>query len=123
MHLCAHNIYIYVCIYIYIYIYIYIERERERERKYSLKIVLSVWILLACVSVHPLPVWCPLRPEEGAGSPSTAVADGCELPCGYWEPNLGPLREQPVLLTTGPSVQPTNTIFKHIFLEIILKRK
>ena len=28
-----------------------------------------------------------------------------ELPCGCWELNLGPLEEQPVLLTTEPSLQ------------------
>lgn len=26
----------------------------------------------------------------------------CELPCGYWEYNLGPLEEQLVFLTTEP---------------------
>jgi hypothetical protein len=31
------------------------------------------------------------------------VTDSFELPCGYWELNLGPLKEQPVLLTTKPS--------------------
>ena len=25
---------------------------------------------------------------------SIAVTDGCELPCGYWELNLGPLEDQ-----------------------------
>jgi hypothetical protein len=34
-------------------------------------------------------------------SPGTGVTEGCELPCGYWELNSGPLEEQPVLLTTG----------------------
>jgi hypothetical protein len=27
----------------------------------------------------------------------TGVKDGCELPCGCWELNLGPLEEQPLL--------------------------
>ena len=31
---------------------------------------------------------------------------GYELPCGYWESNLGPLQGQQMLLTTGPSLQP-----------------
>jgi hypothetical protein len=34
------------------------------------------------------------------------LSDGCELPCGCWEQNLGPLQEQSVLLTTEPSLQP-----------------
>ena len=30
----------------------------------------------------------------------------CEPPCGCWELNSGPLKEQSVLLTTEPSLQP-----------------
>jgi len=32
--------------------------------------------------------------------------DGCEPPCGCWELNSGPLKEQSLLLTTEPSLQP-----------------
>ncbi|XP_052570146.1 L-seryl-tRNA(Sec) kinase isoform X2 [Peromyscus californicus insignis] len=35
------------------------------------------------------------------------IAGGCEPPCGFWELNSGPLEEQPVLLTTEPSPQPS----------------
>ena len=38
--------------------------------------------------------------------------DGCESSCGYWELNSGPLEEQPVLLTSDPSLQPTATSLK-----------
>jgi hypothetical protein len=34
------------------------------------------------------------------------VIDNCELPCGCWELNLGPLEEQPVLLIAELSLQP-----------------
>jgi hypothetical protein len=34
------------------------------------------------------------------------ITDSCELPCGCWELNSGPLEEQSVLLTTEPSLQP-----------------
>ena len=44
------------------------------------------------------------RPEEGTGFPRTGVTNGCEPPRGYWESNPGPLEEQPVLLTTEPSL-------------------
>ena len=37
------------------------------------------------------------------GFPVTGVTDGCELPCGCWEPNPSPLQEQEGILTTGPS--------------------
>ena len=37
----------------------------------------------------------------------TGVIDSCEPLCGCWESNLGLLEDQPVLLTTKPSLQPT----------------
>ncbi|CAO2624034.1 hypothetical protein LEMLEM_LOCUS18165, partial [Lemmus lemmus] len=39
------------------------------------------------------------------------ITDGCELPCGFWELNSGLLEEQAMLLTTEPSLQPTNVHF------------
>jgi hypothetical protein len=36
---------------------------------------------------------------EGVDFPGTRVADSCGLSCGCWIVNLGPLEEQPVLLT------------------------
>jgi hypothetical protein len=44
-------------------------------------------------------------------SSGTGVTDGCKLPCGCWELNPGPLEEQPVLVTTEPSLQ---LLFLHI---------
>ena len=34
------------------------------------------------------------------------ITYGCKSPCGCWEWNSGPLEEQPVLLTSEPSLQP-----------------
>lgn len=34
---------------------------------------------------------CPWRPEEADRSLGVVVSDGCELTCGYLEPNLSPL--------------------------------
>ncbi|CAO2595393.1 hypothetical protein LEMLEM_LOCUS8170 [Lemmus lemmus] len=48
---------------------------------------------------------CPKRSEGGVGSPRTGVADVCELPRWFREPNLGPLQEQ-VLLHTEPCLHP-----------------
>lgn len=36
----------------------------------------------------------PGRPEEDDRSSRTGIKDGCELPGGFWELNLGPLEEQ-----------------------------
>ena len=43
--------------------------------------------------------------EEVIGSPGTGITDDCGPPCGCWESKLGPLQEQPVLLTAEPSLQ------------------
>ena len=59
---------------------------------------LGVWF--ACLSVHHMHAWLWRRPEQGARVPEIGVTDGCELLCGLWEQNLGPLKDQPVLLTT-----------------------
>ena len=40
------------------------------------------------------------------------ITDGCEPPCGCWELNSGPLEEQAMLLTSEPSLQPPNKVFK-----------
>ena len=46
------------------------------------------------------------RPEEGTGTSETGVTGGCESPCECWELSVDPLHEQPVLLTSEPSLQP-----------------
>jgi hypothetical protein len=48
---------------------------------------------------------------EGVIFPGTGVADRCELPCGCWELNSGPLEEQPVLFTAEPFLQPLKLIY------------
>lgn len=54
----------------------------------------------ACViSVHHMHAWWVCRPGEGVASPGTGVKTGCGRPCGYREPNLGPLEEQSMLFT------------------------
>ena len=50
---------------------------------------MCISVLPACVSVR---------------FPGTRITDSCELLCGCWELNLGPLEEQPVLLTAEPSL-------------------
>lgn len=52
-------------------------------------------VLLVCL--------VPTEGRKGIGSPGIGVTVDCELPCGFWELNLCPLEEQPVLLTAEPS--------------------
>lgn len=47
--------------------------------------------------------WRPQIAEVGAGSLGTGITGSCELPCVYWEPNLGPLEEQQMLLIATSS--------------------
>ena len=42
---------------------------------------------------------------RGVGALELELIGGSELPCGYWELNLGSLQEQLIFLTTGPSGQ------------------
>ena len=42
---------------------------------------------------------------EGVSSPGVGIKDGCELPCGFWEPKPNPLQEQQVFLTVEPAIQ------------------
>ena len=41
----------------------------------------------------------------GVRTPGTGVTDSCELSCGCWELNPGPLEEQLVLLTAERTLQ------------------
>lgn len=38
------------------------------------------------------------RTRRGFTYPGTGVRGGCNLPCGFWKLNLGPLEEQTMLL-------------------------
>lgn len=50
--------------------------------------------------MHDMCDWCLQRPEEGVGSPGAGVLVVC------WESNQGHLKDQPVLLTDDPFLQP-----------------
>lgn len=45
--------------------------------------------------------------------PRNGLINGCEVPCGFWESNLGPLQDHQVLLTTEPSLQSQDTFLKN----------
>jgi hypothetical protein len=45
-----------------------------------------------------------LRRPEGIKSLGVGVTDGCEPPCGSWELNQGPLKEQPMSITVELSL-------------------
>ena len=50
-----------------------------------------------------LSVWRSQESEEGVRSSGTGVRNGCELSCGCWDSNSGPLQDQPVL-SVDPSL-------------------
>lgn len=37
--------------------------------------------------------WCPKKPVDSVESSGTGVTGSFELPCEFWELNLGPLQE------------------------------
>lgn len=63
-------------------------------------------VLSECMSVPLLCACCPQRLQEGIRSQGTRATDGSWLPSWYLDLNLGLLEEQPMLLTTKPSLQP-----------------
>lgn len=65
-----------------------------------------ILVLLTCLYLYHLSAWYPWKLGEGVGPSGTGVTDGYEPPCGCWELNLGPLEEQPVLVTIELSHQP-----------------
>jgi hypothetical protein len=46
-----------------------------------------------------------------SGPPWAGVTDNCDPTCGCWELNQGLLEEQPMLLTTEPTLQPNLFFF------------
>ena len=71
---------------------------------YLKHILLNNLFLALCVLVFCLDV-CLC---EGVESLGTGVTKSCELLCGYWKLNSGPLEEQPMLLTAKPPLQPSD---------------
>lgn len=63
---------------------------------------MSMDVLPTCMSVYHVCV----RLEEGIRSYGTGVLNSYELLCGCWVLDLGPLGEQPLLLTAEPSLRP-----------------
>jgi hypothetical protein len=57
-------------------------------------VILCVCVLSACMyRVKQMLA----EARDNVRSPGTGVTDGYELPCGCWEPNLGPRQEQMLL--------------------------
>lgn len=60
--------------------------------------------------------------REGVRSPETGMTDSYELPCGCWELNPGPLEEQPVVLTTEPSLSLTSDFEINAVSDVVFRR-
>lgn len=58
-----------------------------------------------CVCMCITGIQCLWRSDKNVGSSENRIRDDCKAPCGLWEKNAGPLKEQQVLLTTNPSLQ------------------
>ena len=87
--------------------------------------MLFIFVCVFCLNVRlcTMCVPCPWSPEEGVKFLGTGVKDGCEPLCGCWEWDLGPLEEQPVLLTTEPSLQFLEAILSNSFPDLCCVNK
>lgn len=61
----------------------------------------SLFTLVLCVDLQPaymfmhrMPVWHSQRPKKGIRFFEIGVTDSCDGPCGCWELNSCPLKEQ-----------------------------
>lgn len=61
-------------------------------------------------------IQCLWRPKEVIRCPGTGDTGSCDLPCESWDPNPGPLEEQPVFLTRAITAAPSlaSTFMYHI---------
>lgn len=57
-----------------------------------------------------------MEARRGYRSPGNGVLDGCELPCGFRELNLGAPQEQWALLIAEPSPHSYSLVILHSFL-------
>ena len=62
------------------------------------------------MSMHHMHTWYLQKSEKEIKASRLGVRDGCELPCGCWELNLGFLQEQQCL-AIEPSLQPISPSF------------
>lgn len=67
--------------------------------------------LPACMYTYCICTWCPYKAPGCEEGTETGVIDG-SLPRMFWEPNTSPLKEQQMLLTTEPSLQPQGLFFE-----------
>jgi len=59
-----------------------------------------------CVCVCVCVCVVPAETREGTGSLELELHAIVCTHCGYWEMNRSPMKEQPVFLTTEPSLKP-----------------
>jgi hypothetical protein len=65
----------------------------------------KIYLFIYYIQVH---CSCFQTDQKKASDP---ITDACELPCGCWDVNSGPLEEQSVLLTAEPSLQALEVAF------------
>jgi hypothetical protein len=67
---------------------------------------LHACICATCVQYQQKP-----EKDESVRSPGTGGTDGCEPLCGCWDLDLDTLKEQPVFLTSEPSLYSHGILF------------
>ena len=112
-HMCActcvcEHVCVYVCVCLHVHVYRCIQSPGIILYHFHLVLFLLYYVygyLSVCISVYHLCTRYPQRPGEGIGCPRTGVTDSCEQPRRCHKSSLDPLEEQPMLLTTVPSLK------------------
>lgn len=73
---------------------------------YKVLVLFHVHLLPVIIYVHQVCAGRLCRSGECQESPGPTVTDDGEPPCGCWEPNQGPLKEQQVVFTAVLSLMP-----------------
>ena len=70
---------------------------------------MCIRVLPESMSEQHVCVWCQDSSDEYV-PPVIGITNGFDLPCVFWEPNLGLLEEQQAVLTTESFFQTQKTI-------------
>ena len=73
----------------------------KSQQKPTNSILFYVYGCFACMHVCVPCAFSAHRSGKRASDTLGMKSEDCELSCGYWELNLGPLKNQPVLLVTS----------------------
>jgi hypothetical protein len=79
-----------------------LQKQQQQQQNPKQKPIIVIFLKIYSIYVITLPACTALCHDRKRAS--DPITDGCELPCGCWGLNSGPLEEQTVLLTAESSL-------------------